>query len=110
MKALQTFPASQRTAPKSRGPWPRTAKTARAITLAGGGGSVSEKNAPEPPKEIFTARVPILAICYGHQWLAQHFGGRVKRISGEEEYGSTKIRTVGKAVFFCGGSRGGAGL
>jgi len=88
--------------PKKAGTWLRTAKNVRAIILSGGDGSVYEKNAPEPPKEIFTARVPILAICYGHQWLAQHFGGRVKRISGEEEYGSTKIRTVGNAVLFRG--------
>jgi len=38
---------------------------------------------------IDRVRVPVLAICVGHQFLARHFGGRVGR--GAPEFGSVEL-------------------
>ena len=45
-----------------------------------------EPGSPDIDPEILNVRVPVLGICYGHQLLAHHLGGRVRK--GERgEYG-----------------------
>ena len=61
------------------------------IILSGGPASVYEPSAPQPPIEIFNKKVPIFGICYGMQWLANHFGGTVNRVEGSQEYGLAEI-------------------
>src|SRR5579859_2716305 len=74
--------------------WLRTNAT-EAIILSGGDNSVYAPGALQPPKEIFEAKTfdggqtPILGICYGHHWLAQHFGGTVAK--GLPEYGRSAM-------------------
>lgn len=58
----------------------------RAIILSGGPASVFDPQAPQPDPRIFDLGLPILGICYGMQYLAQHFGGLVVR-TGRREYG-----------------------
>lgn len=65
-------------------------KTAEGIILSGGPQSIYDKNSPKINKQIFDLNLPILGICYGHQLIADYFGGKVK--PGESgEYGRTKI-------------------
>ena len=59
-----------------------------AIILSGGPNSVVADN--QLPKAILGASVPVLAICYGMQLLAQTFGGEVL-CTDKHEYGATDI-------------------
>jgi len=48
-----------------------------AVILSGGPRSVYEHDAPALDSRILEQGVPVLGICYGLQWLAQHTGGEV---------------------------------
>lgn len=58
------------------------------IILSGGPLSVHEKESPSCDKRIFDMNIPVLGICYGMQFIAQHFQGKVER-TNKREYGST---------------------
>ena len=47
----------------------------KAVILSGGPCSVTESGSPRAPREIFDSGVPVLAICYGEQLLAEQLGG-----------------------------------
>ncbi len=76
--------------------------SAAGIILSGGPQSVYEKNGPQADKAIFDLGIPILGICYGHQWLAHALGGKVT--SGHtKEYGRMQLEIVDSAdVLFKG--------
>jgi GMP synthase (glutamine-hydrolysing) len=79
----------------------------RAVFISGGGRSVYEKGAPQPPKEIFKlkndgTRVPVHSICYGMQWTTRHFGGKVQAKPGNREYGRAGIEVLRRSQFFRG--------
>ena len=61
------------------------------IIFSGGPASVTTANAPSIPKEIFSANIPILGICYGMQIISRAFGGKITKVSGRE-YGKTTIQ------------------
>ena len=69
------------------------ARKVEGIILSGGPRSVYENNAPTIDKRIFSLRVPILGVCYGHHLLAHVLGGKV--VYGSKEYGK-EIFTVAK--------------
>ncbi len=63
------------------------------IILSGGPCSVYDKNAPMPDKDVFKLGVPMLAICYGLQVLAQSMGGRVER-GQKREFGKGTLTVL----------------
>lgn len=64
------------------------------IILSGGPGSVLDPDAPRiDPAIVAGGSVPVMGICYGHQLLAEIFGGRVESGAGGE-YGRARIRIV----------------
>lgn len=63
----------------------------KAIILSGGPCSVYAHDAPELDAAILDAGVPVLGICYGLQWLAQHTGGEVTPAQSGAEYGRTEL-------------------
>jgi len=63
------------------------------LILSGGPASVHEEGAPGCDPAIFELGIPILGICYGLQWVTNHFGGVVKR-SGSREYGQATLNVV----------------
>lgn len=79
---------------KARG-WIKQGNQVDAVILSGGDFSVFAKDAPKAPEEVFSLKradgtpVPMLCICYGHQLLAHHFGGKVD--THQAEFGSTSI-------------------
>jgi len=68
----------------------------KGIVLSGGPSSVLEEGAPRLDRRILDLGIPVLGLCYGHQLIAQMFGGRVER-SERREYGPTYV-SVDKAV------------
>ncbi len=64
----------------------------KAIILSGGPRSVTDKDAPLPPKSIFNMNIPILGICYGQQVLMHMLGGKVKKSFKTSEFGRTKLQ------------------
>lgn len=59
----------------------------KGIIASGGPRSVYEEGAPDIPIEAIKSKKPILAICYGMQWLAKYYGGEVKSHHDRKEYG-----------------------
>ncbi|WP_027482430.1 glutamine-hydrolyzing GMP synthase [Deinococcus pimensis] len=68
------------------------------IVLSGGPSSVYDAGAPRPADGVLDLDVPVLGICYGMQYLAQHAGGRVER-AGKREYGKAELGEYGGALF-----------
>lgn len=60
------------------------AKNPKGIILSGGPASVYEEDAYKPDSGIFTLGVPLLGICYGMQYIAHYFGGKVIRAEAQE--------------------------
>jgi GMP synthase (glutamine-hydrolysing) len=52
---------------------------AKGIVFSGGPSSVYEENIPVFNPEILTLDVPTLGLCYGHQLMAQQYGGSVEK-------------------------------
>lgn len=71
------------------------------IILSGGPASVYVENAPSISKEVFDLGVPVLGICYGGQFIAQEFGGKVNR-ADSREYGRVKLQILSDDKLFNG--------
>lgn len=71
-------------------------KNAAGIILSGGPQSVYDKNGPNTDPRIFELGIPILGICYGHQWMAKQLGGKVKE-GKIKEYGYSEIHATDDA-------------
>ncbi len=77
------------------------AKDPKAIIFTGGPNSVYAENTPKVDVGVFDMGIPILGICYGHQFMAQALGGRVDS-ANVREYGKTPINLDSNAVLFKG--------
>ncbi len=75
------------------------AKNPQGIILSGGPASVYVENAPKITHEIFELGVPVLGICYGGQFIAQEFGGKVNR-ADSREYGRVKLNKLSNDKLF----------
>ncbi len=79
------------------------AREPSAIILTGGPGSVYGDGSPLPDPGIFDMDIPILGICYGHQLIAVHFGGRrAVTPARQREYGRTSIKLDVESPLFAG--------
>ena len=71
----------------------------KGIILSGGPASVIEGQAPAAHPAIFTAKVPVLGICYGEQTMAQQLGGTVEA-GHHREFGRAEVEVkAGSALF-----------
>ena len=59
----------------------------KGIILSGGPSTVTKKNFPNIPKEIFLRKIPILGICYGLQLIIKLFGGKIISLQKRREFG-----------------------
>lgn len=68
-------------------------KTRRGLIISGGPCSVYEPGSADIDPAILHAGVPVLGICYGHQLIAHHLGGKVQK--GERgEYGVARLELL----------------
>ena len=62
----------------------------KGVIISGGPASVLEAGSPNIDSRLLSAGVPVLGICYGHQLLAHHLGGRVEK-GTRGEYGIAEL-------------------
>ncbi len=72
---------------------PEIDDTVRGIILSGSPFSVKEEKALHPELERFIGHRPVLGVCYGAQYIAEHYGGQVER-SQKREYGKAKLSSI----------------
>ncbi len=68
------------------------------IILTGGPDSVYDENAKTCIDEVFKLGVPVLGICYGMQYIAKVFGGKIQA-ADKREYGKTPIKYENSPIF-----------
>ncbi|MBI2449470.1 glutamine-hydrolyzing GMP synthase [Candidatus Pacearchaeota archaeon] len=73
----------------------------KGIIISGGPSSVYDPDSPVVPPSVFSAKIPILGICYGHQLLAHNLGGTV-RPGKLREYGETSLTVIDNDSILCG--------
>ncbi|MFO1077779.1 MAG: glutamine-hydrolyzing GMP synthase [Planctomycetota bacterium] len=73
-----------------------------AVILSGGPRSVYAHDAPALDPAILQKGVPVLGICYGLQWMAQHTGGEVTPAQEGAEYGRTEMEVLDGTGFLAG--------
>ena len=73
----------------------------KAVILSGGPCSVTESGSPRAPREIFDSGVPVLAICYGEQLLAEQLGGKVEA-GLHREFGRADVEMLFPSPLFDG--------
>ena len=71
----------------------------KGIIFSGGPASIYSNESPRPDCKIFDAGIPILGICYGHQLIVNHFGGKIKR-TNRREYGRADLIIDNKQDLF----------
>ncbi len=79
---------------------PKDLSSFKAVILSGSPFSVHHPEAPQPDLSQIKGKLPVLAVCYGAQYLAQNFGGEVIR-SEVREYGRAHLTKIdNKAPLF----------
>ncbi len=73
----------------------------KAVILSGSPFSVRDKDNPEVDLDGIIDNYPVLGICYGAQYLTQHYGGEV-RASNKREYGKSNLHFVKEDALFKG--------
>ncbi len=69
---------------------PAIDETVKGVILSGSPCSVRDSNAPQMNLENIKGRIPLLGICYGAQYIASKFGGKVEG-SLAREYGRAML-------------------
>ncbi len=65
-------------------------RSRKGVIISGGPASVYEVGSPNIDPAVLQGGVPVLGICYGHQLIAHHLGGKVQK--GERgEYGVAQL-------------------
>ncbi len=65
-------------------------RSRKGIIISGGPASVLEAGSPDIDATVLSANIPVLGICYGHQLLAHHLGGKVEK-GTRGEYGIAQL-------------------
>ena len=72
----------------------------KAIILSGSPYSVRNEHPPHIDLSLVKGKIPLLGICYGAQYLAHFFGGKVSP-SKSREYGRANLKSIdSKSMFF----------
>ena len=71
---------------------PELDSTIKAVILSGSPFSVTDEKALQVDLDKIIGKVPVLGICYGAQYIAQYYGGKVEP-SEKREYGKAELGT-----------------
>ena len=79
---------------------PKDYSVYKAIILSGSPYSVRNENPPHIDLSLIKGKIPLLGVCYGAQYLAQFYGGKVGA-SKSREYGRANLKNIDfKSMFF----------
>jgi GMP synthase (glutamine-hydrolysing) len=78
---------------------PEKISTFKAVILSGSPFSVRSEDAPHPDLSEIKGKIPLLGVCYGAQYLAHFFGGKVSP-SDTREYGRAHLSIVDQSAPF----------
>ncbi|MDG1762381.1 MAG: glutamine-hydrolyzing GMP synthase [Flavobacteriaceae bacterium] len=79
---------------------PKNLSDFKAVILSGSPFSVRAEDAPHPDLNEIKGKIPLLGVCYGAQYLAHFFGGKVSP-SNNREYGRANLSFVkSEDIFF----------
>ena len=84
---------------------PNNLESYQAVILSGSPSSVRSDEAPHPDLSQIRGKKPLLAVCYGAQYLAHFSGGEVAP-SNTREYGRANLSFVAEHLFFEGIEKG----
>ena len=84
---------------------PNNLESYHAVILSGSPSSVRSDEAPHPDLSQIRGKKPLLAVCYGAQYLAHFSGGEVAP-SNTREYGRANLSFVAEHLFFEGIEKG----
>ena len=65
----------------------------KSVILSGSPFSVRDENSPKPDLSLISKKLPVLAVCYGAQLIAQNYGGLVSA-SNIREYGRANLSYI----------------
>ncbi|MGL5207323.1 MAG: glutamine-hydrolyzing GMP synthase [Acidaminococcaceae bacterium] len=77
------------------------AKNPKGIIFTGGPNSVYAEETPKVDAGVFEMGIPVLGICYGHQFMAHTLGGHVES-AGVSEFGKTSVELQTDCSLFKG--------
>ena len=90
-------------------PWnkePELTDYIKGVIFSGSPFSTRDENSPQPKVELYKGKVPLLGVCFGAQFLANHFGGEVLP-SKIREYGRANLSFIkDNEIFFSDISQG----
>jgi GMP synthase (glutamine-hydrolysing) len=72
---------------------PNLDSSVKGVILSGSPYSVRDAESPKPDLSQIKSKMPLLGVCYGAQFMAQHFGGEVLP-SDTREYGRANLQFV----------------
>lgn len=72
---------------------PKNLNEFKAVILSGSPFSVRAEDAPKPDLSSIKGKLPVLAVCFGAQYIAHHFGGEVAP-SNTREFGRAKLNVI----------------
>ena len=73
--------------------FPAPDSSVKGVIVSGSPFSVRDEHAPQPNLADIKGKLPLLGICYGAQYLAHRYGGRVQ-VSDKREYGGVNLTFV----------------
>jgi len=73
--------------------FPAPDRWVKGVIVSGSPFSVYDESAPHPDLSGIKGKLPLLGICYGAQYLAHHYGGKVQA-SNKREYGRANLTFV----------------
>lgn len=76
----------------------------KGLIISGGPASVYQSGSPGIDPEILNTGTPVLGICYGHQLLAYHLGGKVQK-GQQGEYGIAHLKVTCEDALWSGVER-----
>ena len=86
---------------------PKNSNEFKAVILSGSPSSVRAENPPHPDLSEIRGKKPLLAVCYGAQYLAHFSGGKVGQ-SSTREYGRANLSFVQSDTLFLEGISSGS--
>lgn len=81
--------------------FPAPDASVKGVILSGSPCSVRDKNAPQVDLSTIKGKLPLLGICYGAQYIAHKYGGKVEA-SDTREYGRAMLQKIGDSPLLKG--------